>query len=186
MTTVLFFRDFRGFTGGHLKVWHYFNHVRQFEGYAARICFTESSAWDAFNPWTPIRNQTLSDWRTIQPDVLFLEGLDWHQLDELERGSTTPKINLIQGMRHADRSEERYSFLKYRAIRFCVSPEVQQALEDTQKVNGPLLCIPNGLDVDELPRRAEFEDCDVLIAALKMPHIGGELLERLSASEPGL
>jgi hypothetical protein len=26
--SILFYRDYGGFTGGHLKVWDYFNHVR--------------------------------------------------------------------------------------------------------------------------------------------------------------
>jgi glycosyltransferase involved in cell wall biosynthesis len=52
MDRVLFYRDFHGFTGGHLKVWNYFNHTLQSENYQPYISFTPNSLWDSTNPWS--------------------------------------------------------------------------------------------------------------------------------------
>lgn len=51
MGRVLFYRDFHGFTGGHLKVWNYFNHTLKSEKHQPYISFTSSSLWDSANPW---------------------------------------------------------------------------------------------------------------------------------------
>jgi len=48
--TVLFHRDFKSFTGGHLKVWDYFQHVNSSENFNAEISFTPQSNWNN-NPW---------------------------------------------------------------------------------------------------------------------------------------
>ena len=52
MGRVLFYRDFHGFTGGHLKVWNYFNHTLQSKNYQPYISFTPNSVWDSTNPWS--------------------------------------------------------------------------------------------------------------------------------------
>ena len=51
MKTVLFHRNYQRFQGGHLKVFHYFEHVRSSSSYNARIRFSSNSVWDASNPW---------------------------------------------------------------------------------------------------------------------------------------
>ena len=48
---VLFYRDFKRFTGGDLKVWDYFNHVRSSPRHSAHVRFSAESVWDATNPW---------------------------------------------------------------------------------------------------------------------------------------
>ena len=78
---VLFHRDFQRFTGGHLKVWDYFNHVAASPNYEARISFTASSKWDRTNPWFSARDR-LVDWNLKKADVLFLAGMDWRALSE--------------------------------------------------------------------------------------------------------
>ena len=84
--TVLFYRDFRGFTGGHLKVWHYFNHVRHSIRHQPLIAFSADTVWNDTNPWLPIRDQALAAWDAEQADVLFLAGMDW---SDPQRGATT-------------------------------------------------------------------------------------------------
>ena len=179
---VLFYRDFQMFTGGHLKVWHYFNHVRRSGTHWPHIRFTAESVWDETNPWWPLRDEVLHSWRHIVPDVLFLEGLDWRRLGGAARErSPVPVLNLIQGVRHADPARERYSFLGYKAVRICVSEEVKQAILATDRVNGPVFVIRNGLDLPALPPPGEA-DCDVLIAGLKNRDFGVQLRERILAA----
>ena len=56
MRTVLFYRHFARFKGGHLKVWDYFRHVEAAPEHRAAVYFTPDSAWDATNPWLPDTN----------------------------------------------------------------------------------------------------------------------------------
>ncbi len=184
MKHVLFYRHFNSFTGGHLKVWNYFNHVRHSETHRAHIRFTPQSRWDETNPWWPLRDQ-LDSWRTITPDVLFLEGTDWDQIDAGAREQWPfPVLNLIQGVRHADPTHRRYAFLAYKAVRICVSEEVKQAILATERVQGPVFTIPNGLDLPTLPPAHEAR-CDVLIAGLKNRDLAGPLRERILAMAAG-
>ncbi len=59
MGRVLFYRDFHGFTGGHLKVWNYFNHTLQSKNYQPYISFTPNSVWDSTNPWSLFPEQVI-------------------------------------------------------------------------------------------------------------------------------
>ncbi len=61
MGRVLFYRDFHGFTGGHLKVWNYFNHTLQSENYQPYISFTPNSLWDSTNPWSLFPEQVIGE-----------------------------------------------------------------------------------------------------------------------------
>src|SRR6185436_8595712 len=90
--TVLFHRDFQRFTGGHLKVWHYFNHVLASEAYVPRIAFAENSQWDATNPWTNAK-EYITDWNPHAADVLFLAGKDWEVVGT--QNAKQPVVNLI-------------------------------------------------------------------------------------------
>src|SRR5437868_10493379 len=93
---VLFHRDFQRFTGGHLKVWNYFNHVIASKWFEPRISFTPESKWDETNPWFKSA-EYLTDWIPENADVLFLAGKDWKFVprETLQRYQR-PIINLIQ------------------------------------------------------------------------------------------
>ncbi|HRF43165.1 MAG TPA: glycosyltransferase family 1 protein [Candidatus Competibacteraceae bacterium] len=183
--TVLFYRDFRGFTGGHLKVWHYFNHVQHSPSYTPHIAFSAESVWND-NPWYPIRHEALAVWDAERADILFLAGMDWGILSEAQRHAPPkPVINLIQHVRHADPNEPLYQFLSHRAVRICVSEPVTQALHATRKVNGPLFTIPNGMDFTELSppfKPWETRDLDILIVGIKQPALATELHGHLKTS----
>jgi hypothetical protein len=183
--TVGFYRDFRRFTGGHLKVWHYFNHVQHSSRYQPRIAFSAATVWDDTNPWFPVRDQALAAWDPERADVLFLAGMDWSILSEEHRRSPPkPVINLIQHVRHADPGVPLYQYLAHRAVRICVSEPVIQALRATGKVNGPLFTITNGMDFAELPPRKSWEsrDFDLLIVGIKQPALAIEIHGHLKAS----
>jgi hypothetical protein len=183
--TVVFHRDFRGFRGGHLNVWHYFNHVRSCPDHAARICFSKETVWDENNPWLNLRDQAVDSWQSVRPDVLFLAGQDWAILDDDQRQrSPVPIINLIQHVQHALPNNPRYRFLQHRAIRICLSEEVAAAISETGQVNGPVFVIPNGIDLQELPNSVDRSEAahHLVIAALKQPKLGSQLMERLRGS----
>lgn len=179
---VLFYRDYQFFTGGHLKVWHYFEHVRHTPGFHPQIAFSSTSRWDDTNPWRYQRAHMLSHWDPRRADLLFLAGMDWLMLAEAERRNPPcPVINLIQHVRHAQSDEPLYAFLDHPALRICVSAEVEQALRETGRVNGPLMTIPNGIDLDDLPPSPLWEsrEVDVMIVGIKQPVLAAELSGKL-------
>jgi hypothetical protein len=182
---ILFYREFRRFTGGDLKVWDYFNHVRASPGWEPYVRFYGESVWNETNPWTRAREHVLADGEDLEPDVHFVSGVDWRQIDGAVRpASPIPVINLVQHVKHADTEDTllRYRFLPHKAIRICVSSEVAQAIEATGMVRGPVFTVPNGIDVAALERlgAATERDLDVVVAANKQPEQGAAIASRLS------
>jgi hypothetical protein len=127
MKTVLFQREFLRFQGGHLKVWHYFNHVAAAPGFEAVVRFRPDTVWDDSNPWRPVRNAGLSWTDPVDPDILFVAGRDWRWLEPGSRAeSPIPVVNLLQHVLHASPDDplERHRFLPNKAIRICTSSEI--------------------------------------------------------------
>ena len=185
MHNVLFYRDFRNFTGGHLKVWDYFNHVNAAPDYRAGIYFTPESLWDVTNPWLAIRDRALTAWSPHETDVVFLGGFDWLQLPASERPLfECPVINLIQHVHHGDPAHPLSTFLTHRAIRVCVSEEVQSAIQATGRVNGPTVVIPNGVEL--LSDSRVSRSVDWLICGVKegQSAIARDLAHRIAAAFP--
>lgn len=182
---VLFHRDFRAFTGGHLKVWDYFNHVASSPGYEPRIAFSEGSKWDATNPWFGSPGY-VAEWEPEKAEVLFLAGTDWQILPETGRSNfPKPIINLIQHQRHAETGSELYGFLKNRALRICVSNAVADAIKATGQVNGPVFVNPNGIELDSLPKGKPHDNrsTDVLICGLKAPQLARDVSAAVSSDK---
>ena len=176
--TVLFYRRYRKFHGGHLKAWDYFNHVLASPEFTPRIEFSPRSNWDPTNPWWNAREYIVDSARSVRPDVFFVAGRDWQMMDEHpEAGADNiPVVNLVQGVRHADPNSNRFEFLSRKAIRICVSEEVARALRATGLTRGPLIVIPIGMDLEKLPAsNGAKRNIDVLVAALKQPELGEEL-----------
>lgn len=181
MRTVLFHRNFRAFKGGHLKVWDYFNHVLASPGFTPRVRFSPDSKWDPTNPWWDAREYVVEPGRSVRPDVLFVAGRDWHMLDRYQdAGEGIPVVNFVQHVRHADRNKAKFQYLSRKAVRICVGEEVAEALRATGITRGPLIVIPNGLDLGLLPEsNGATPGIDLLIAALKQPRLGKRLERRL-------
>lgn len=180
---ILFHREFTAPAGGHLKVWHYFNHVNATPGFQAQIYFTPNSLWDATNPWREQRHSVLTSWQPEEADILFLAGMDWRALPENQQlEQKIPVINLVQGIRHSHTEEALYQFLKRRSIRICVSPEVRDAIVATGNVNGPVFCIPNGTDLAIATDTTSRRDIPLLICGQKNPRLGTQLATELNAS----
>jgi len=183
MRRVLFYRDIRRFTGGHLKVKHYFDHVAQLPGYQPTIHFAPTTVWNAANPWCGTTVSRTDRWAPEEAAILFLGGVDWRMLPRRQqRRFSVPIINLVQHVRHADPRLHLYRFLRNRAVRICVSPEVEEAILATGRVNGPVLTIPNCIDLDALPAPvAESARPDqVLIAGNKEPRRAQLIAESLA------
>ncbi len=174
---LLFHRDFHQYTGGHGKVWDYFNHAGTHPQWSTAIHLTANST-DLHNPWRV--NQVRSDlqWLPQSASALFLAGLDWnaYPMDDASK----PVVNLIQHVRHADPADCLHQHLSRRAIRICVSQAAADAICGTGLVNGPVLVIPAAIDLDGLPPAAPARH-GVFIGATKQPQLGQMLLARLQA-----
>jgi hypothetical protein len=177
MRTLAFYRDFQAFSGGHLKVWDYFCHTLASHSFTPTIYFTATSQMNLSNPWVAAGEQIQSRWEPHKADALFLGGLDWLAVPE---DCATPVVNLVQGVRHANPADPRYKFLQRRAFRICVSKEVELAIMATGKVNGPVITIPAGLDIDRLPQPSRQRDIALLIAGLKQPTLARKLSDELA------
>jgi hypothetical protein len=186
MRTVGFHRNFQRFRGGHLKVFHYFEHVRSSPSYDAWIRFTPDSVWDASNPWSGLRDAVIDSGDAAPPaDILFLAGMDWRWLEPEDRvASRLPIINLIQGVRHTGPSSGLRPLLAHPAIRICVCTEIQELVEDVGSVEGPIFTIPIGIDLERLPapRAAEGRDIDCVVQAIKDRPLGASIAKRLAAA----
>jgi hypothetical protein len=184
---VYFNRNYHRFTGGHLKVWDYFDHINAAKGYRSVIFFTPQSLWAEHNPWFHSRDRVLLEWHPGQADIVFLAGLDWLSIGEAARDHfPRPVINLVQHVRHSDPQNPRFAFLGHRAIRICVSPEITSALCATGRVNGPIFTIPIGLDYSLFPEPVprSVRPYDLLIAGLKAPDLADELAGVLRVRHP--
>lgn len=180
--TMLFTRDFVTFTGGHLKVWHYYNHVLAHPRFDAAIRFTDRSVWDSTNPWDGSDARVVRERERFPADVLFLGGLDWLRIPERQRKqSKVPVLNIIQAVHHAKPGTPRYDFLPNRAVRICVSSDTTDALAASGRCNGPLVTIANGIELDDFPAAVPGEDrpFDLLIAGKKQPQMARSLAARL-------
>ena len=182
MRTVLFFRNYKAFHGGHLKVWNYFNHVLNLPDFAPRIWFSDQSELDGENPWRDAHDVIVDQEHPIRPDVYFVGGANWRLLDRYpDADPSLPVINLIQHVRHVDPDRKLAKFLKRKAIRICVSAEVADELRANGSTTGPLIVIPNAIDLADLPAPNGSEpQVDVLIAAGKEPEMGIRVADRLA------
>ena len=160
--SVLFYRHFEQYSGGHQKVFDYFSHLRATPGYQADICFSQTSQWNSTNPWFPDTRSV--DFLPDGYDYLFIAGMDWAAYSQYPLKSSKPIINLIQHVRHAEPNQDVYPFLEKRAIRICVSPEVESAISAI--ANGPVITIANGI---KIPKIYDQKRHDVYIAGHKNP-----------------
>ena len=175
--TVLFHRNYRGFQGGHLKLYDYINHTASTDWLRPQLFVDPSSRQDHI--WAD-HHYLVDYYHPESADVLFVAGTDWRALLQhpgIEE--TKPVINLIQGFNHSVRTHELFSYLSKRAIRICVSREVADALISTRQCNGPVYTIPNCIDHSSLPGTNPMGR-SVFIAGLKQPDCASLLSNRLA------
>jgi glycosyltransferase involved in cell wall biosynthesis len=178
---IYFHRQYNAFSGGHMKVFDYFEHIKLAHAFTPRIYFTADSIMNKQNPWLEYQDCILNHWRPAEADALFLAGDDWDSLPLKERiNFPKPVINLIQGFRHAKPGNLVLNYLSCRAIRIFVGEEVANAVRDTGLINGPSFVIPNGIDLDYIrlySKKRNERDIDLLIVGVKNPHLAGLLAQ---------
>ena len=182
ISSVLFYRDFKVASGGHQKVFDYFGHLASEPGYRPVISFSDSTKWNITNPWYPNYRKLQVPFKPEKYDALFLGGMDWMKYQSVGIDHSIPVINIIQHVRHGLPTQLLSKFLTQKAIRICVSKEVENAILDTELVNGPTFTIPNGIKaptLDSVSRKV-----DVFISGLKRPVLALTLRKKLE--EKGL
>lgn len=175
---MLFHRDFLGYTGGHGKVWNYFNHALEL-GWDARVYLTPASLRDVSNPWLSLPDRIELEWRPETADVLFLAGMDWLALGARDTATLPPVVNLVQHVRHADPAQPLRAFLQRRAWRICVAKAVADAITATGEVVGEVRVIPAALDTQPIDTTARRHG--VFVGALKAPALGRAVAAELLA-----
>lgn len=175
---MLFHRDFRGYSGGHGKVWDYFNHALA-AGWDARVYFTPQSLRDVSNPWSAMPERVLDRYAPDSADALFIGGMDWLALSDDFAPGGKPVFNLIQHVRHGDPQHPLYAFLPRPAQRICVSPQVAHAIRVSGRVNGPITVIAAALNVPQTAFSGTRQS--VFIDGIKQPALAAELATVLRA-----
>jgi len=173
---MLFVRYFPGLLGGGLKVFDYIGHVAASQRFEPVLHLRPGSADPARYLPASVR---LVD-RPVPADAYFLAGADWRFLDEAGIDTRErPVINLIQGFRHLRPGDRNHEFLSRPALRICVSEALATALHASGRANGPVVAVPNGLDLVALePLRCEASE-RVFIAGLKHVALARVVAERL-------
>lgn len=189
MRRVWFYRNYQGFTGGQLKHSHYFNNVKNHPDFKTQIIVENKDflveTWDEIDRlWGKQLNKP-EQWLPQKKDIIFLAGMDWSfALAKGVPNSSMPRLNLIQGVRHADPDQPLYAYLAEPAIRICVSQPVADAIMGTGKVCGPVVVIPNGIDCQPIQNMAAIDNGfnRVQIVGYKMPDFARTLMHKLSAA----
>ena len=182
--TVWFYREYTRLTGGQVKHADYFEHVRRSPGFAPKLMLggaklNERQERERQELWPVAASDLAAQWTPQTNDLLFLAGTDWRFLRSagLEHLGN-PRLNLVQHVRHAHAGSELHGYLSQRAIRICVSDEVADAIRDTGRTNGPIIAIPNGIDIAPRPvRKAQPRPARPAIAIIdyKRPELGAAL-----------
>ena len=174
---ILFRRDFKEYTGGHGKVWDYFNHAVAL-GLDARVYLTPDSLRDDSNPWLSMPQRIEPAWQPEKADLLFLGGMDWAAVPAFDT-LNIPIINLVQHVRHADPALPLRRFLSRQAWRICVSRAVSEAIVATGEVAGAVRVIPAALNLPAIESASGNARHEVFIGAFKNPVLGQSLHELL-------
>lgn len=176
--SIIFYRHLIEYTGGHQKVADYFNHLKNAPEFIVDIAFSDTSRWDASNPWYPQYASKKYNYCPANYDYAFLAGMDWQIYLNSERKSGQPVINLIQHVRHADPDQPMHRFLTEKAVRICVSQEVANAIQGTGLVNGPVLTISNGINIPAVEKTSK--QYELFIFGPKHPEMAQAVSDELA------
>ncbi len=175
--TILFVRQLETFSGGHLKVFDYLGHAASAPWLEPRLYLAPGSDEALARSLTPKRVERIP--RLGEADLYFVAGMDWALFDQAGLDlSEAPVVNLIQHVWHAHEGNPRREYLRRPALRICVSPEVAAAI--TPLANGPVLTIPNGIDLRALPPPRREGGRRVFIGGLKNPEEAGICAQALA------
>ena len=159
-----------------------FNYFAETSEWQAQVCFSKDTNWFPKSPnlWTDLKNEGITKLDPEPGDLLFLSGRDWEALPaEWQRQPPVPILNIAQP-RHVRDSDGRQQFLANPAIRIAKSQHGADILKDFG-VNGPLVTIPDAIDLEGLPPVPKMKDIDILVIGLKQPAFGQQVYDRLKA-----
>lgn len=169
--TISFHRQYRAYSGGHQKVRDYLQHTILSGLYSPSLWLEKGAKIqpELFNNIEGVKY--LSNYQPQLCDVAFLAGMDWLAYQPFFNERQI-KVNLIQHVRHGDPQHPLFQFLKYKAIRLCVSDAVKKAIEPY--ANGPCLTIAMG---HTIPVIKTDKINDIYILATKQPALGKHLFD---------
>lgn len=179
MKTALFIRHYLAFSGGHLKILHYVQHVLA-SGFAKpRLLLTADSVRDKSNIF--LGHPELIVDEPVKHDLLVLAGTDWQIANELGLlDSGVPILNIVQGRRHANPDDPRFKWLCRPAVRICVGQELAEMILATGVVNDPVHVVTNGIaSLDHLRIPLAQRTRDVVVAGIKDPALALAVVSRL-------
>ena len=179
-----FVHQARALNGAYLKLWHYFEYVRRSGRYSPAAYLAPESILQPTTTWTDPTVRWLNEWDPYRSDRLFLTAFNWRVVPE---DCATPALHLVQSVLHADPDNERYQFLRRRAFRITVNPVITDAINATGIVNGPVVTIPIGTDIQRpaeaeaqlRPWTSESRPTDVFIAGKKNPEVAVAVADAL-------
>jgi len=154
---VLSVQRFTRLFGGHVRHWHYYQHVKKAPGFEP-LLFFKGNAGRADNPWRGEPMLPKLDWSQV--DILMLGGVNWNMVGRVP--SRIPIINLIQGVQHTQ--PPRSKFLGRKAIRICMSTQIRDIVKS--RVNGPMFVINPSVDTPIF--QGGKRDIPVLVIGHKM------------------
>lgn len=177
--TMLFNRDLRSPSGGHLKFFDYLNHTMLIPSIQPFLHLTDASDLELTRKLAPCDIDIAA--KPFDADTFFVAGHDWSLLDKAGiETSGKPVINLIQGVRHSFLDNPLYKFLERPALRICVSVEVAEALSKLDAVQGPIVVIENGTDLHSCATLLNSQKVRrVFIGGLKNPVLANQLANAL-------
>lgn len=164
--TFSFFRNYEKYTGGHQKFYDYLMHTKAITDIQCHLFVQKDCKVmpGLFRGIDGIEYQ--NEYDPTACNIVFLAGMDW-QYYLPHRKPNDVIVNLIQHVRHGDKSHPLFSYLKYNALRICVSNAVKTAI--APYANGHCEAIPMGHVIPQL----KYEKCyDLYILAKKNPHFG--------------
>lgn len=175
---ILFIRDFKQFQGGHLKYFHYIQHVKNYSNYCIDLYLTPESLPSNEIEWNRVANIiTTPKWEDYS--VVFVAGIDW-KLVPTNLSPSTIIINLIQGISHSNVNDIKYQYLGRKAIRICVSHEVQKAILETKQVVGQVFTIPAAIDIVNINVNPNKKNHSVIIDGIKNKGLAIQIKNYLS------
>ena len=175
---MLFLRQFPYFLGGHLKVFDYLGHVARSGRFDPLLYLTPDSI-DA-SAFVPESVRVVAE--PVDADAYFIAGANWRFLDAAGvKTDGRMVVNLLQGFRHLD-ADVHSAYLERAAIRICVSEPLAQAVRASERVNGPVIAIPNGIDLDYVGAfAANVKQARIFIAGNKNAVMARELAAQLES-----
>lgn len=142
---MLFVRNYPRFLGGHLKVFDYLAHVAASGIFEPQLYLVPGSV----EPNAALVASSIRRTAEIsEADAYFVGGFNWNMLDLAGIDTARkPVVNLIQSMVHAKPDHPKFGFLARPALRICVSSPIAEALAAISCAVGPIVTIPNGIDL---------------------------------------